>query len=159
MEELECIKLLARTDELNGLACNIFNRKCRTASGIAVHLGEDNAGDVEQIVKCLCYIYSILTEHCVDGKQYLGETNRGLDFYKLLHQLLVDVQTARGIDKYHIVAVLLRVLNARLCNLNGGYLGTHTEHGHLHALADYLQLIYCRRSVNVAGYEQGIFTL
>lgn len=52
-------------------------------------------GDVKHIVEGLGYIDRVLTEHCVNDKQYLVGADRIFDVLKLLHHLLVDVETTR----------------------------------------------------------------
>ena len=47
MERLEGVRLFAHADELDGLAGDVANRERRAAAGVAVHLGQDHAGEPE----------------------------------------------------------------------------------------------------------------
>ena len=47
MEGLEGVGLFAGADELDGLAGDVADGERRAAAGVAVHLGEDDAGEAE----------------------------------------------------------------------------------------------------------------
>ena len=51
VEDVERLHLFAGGDELDGLADDGLDGKGRTAAGVAVHLGEDHAVEVEPLVK------------------------------------------------------------------------------------------------------------
>ena len=53
MERLEGVGLFADADELDGLAGDVANRERRATAGVAVHLGEDDAGEREALVELL----------------------------------------------------------------------------------------------------------
>ena len=159
MEELECIKLFSCTDELNGLASDVLDRQGSTASCITVHLREHDARDVEKVVERLCNVYGILTEHCVHYEKNLGRCGCFFNFYKLCHELFINVKTSGSINEHHIVSVFLCVFNARLGNLNGGDLSAHRENGDVSSFTYDFELIDSCGSVDVAGNEQGRLAL
>ena len=159
MEELECVKLFSRTDELNGLTCDVLDRQGSTASCITVHLREHDARDVEKVVERLCNVYGILTEHCVHYEKNLGRGGCFFNFYKLCHELFINVKTSGSINEHHIVSVFLGVLNACLGDLNRGDLRAHRENGDISSFTYDFELIDSRGSVDVASNEQGRFTL
>ncbi len=53
MEGLEGVGLFADADELDGLAGDVADGEGRAAAGVAVHFGEDDAGEAEARVKVL----------------------------------------------------------------------------------------------------------
>ena len=53
MEGLEGVGLFADADELDGLAGDVADGERRAAAGVAVHLGEDDAGEAEARVEVL----------------------------------------------------------------------------------------------------------
>ena len=81
--------------------------------------------------------YRILADHGVHNQQDFGGVNGGLHHLELLHQLLVHVEPAGGVDEHNIVAVLLGVLDARPGNVHRVNLA-HLEHRNVHLLAHHL---------------------
>ena len=134
------------------------DRQRRTASGVAVELGDDDAGDLQQLVEALCHIDRVLTGHRVDDEQDLVGMNLVADLLELLHELFVDMQTAGGIQDHHVVAVVLRVTDSLLRDLDR-ILGTHFKDRHAGFLADDLQLVDRRRAVDIAGDQHGTVIL
>ena len=134
MEGLEVVELLAGTHKFDRLAGDRPDRQRRAAAGIAVELGEDDPVDAEGLIERLGDVDGVLAGHRVDHQQDLIRMDRLFDPLKLLHQHLVDVQTAGGIEDNEIVAVVLRVPEGRLGNLNRIGL-THLEDGRIGPLA------------------------
>ena len=80
----------------------------------------------------------------------------GLDGLELVHELLVDMQAARGVEKHHVVAVILRVADGLLGDMDGIAL-PHLKDGDVELTADDLQLRDGGGTVHVAGHEQRAF--
>ena len=135
MERLNLIKLFAGADKFDGLAGHGLDGKRRAASCVAVELGEHDAGDIEVFVEGLCCADGVLTGHRVDHEQNFVRVDRGLDGLELVHERLVNVQTACGVEEDHVVAVVTGVLDGLLRDLNGVDL-THFENGNIQLLAD-----------------------
>ena len=76
MEGLYIFYLFAHADKLYGLAGYVSYGKRRTAAGVAVQLGENNAGYIKQVIKAFRYVYRILTCHGVYYQKGFG----GVDF-------------------------------------------------------------------------------
>ena len=68
---------------------------------------------------------------------------------------LIDMKAARSIHDYKVTHVALCKLYGLLCGFDR-VLGAPLEYGYVQLLANHLQLLYCGRPVNVAGYQQGI---
>ena len=135
MEHLKVLDLFACTGKLDRLAGHGTHAQRRTAAGITVELGEDNAGNAERLVKRGGHVDRVLTRHRVHHQQDLRRLAGGADLFKFRHQLLVNVQTTGGIENHVIVAVILRVGNGRLGDLHGIF-GAHLKDGNHRLLAD-----------------------
>ena len=81
---------------------------------VAVHLGENDAGDVQPLVEALRDLDRILTRHAVGDEENLIGVDRGLEPLQLLHHLVVDLKAAGGVDDHDTVARALRLLDAVL---------------------------------------------
>ena len=158
MEGLDLVELLSLAGELDGLAGDCAHREGRAAPRITVELGEDDTGDIQPLVEALGGIHRILTGHGVDHQQDLTGLYSSLDILELVHELLVDVQTARCVQKDHIIAVGLSVAHAGLGNIHR-ICFAHLEHGDIQLFAHHAQLLNGRGAINVAGHQQGAFTL
>ncbi len=69
MEGLEGVGLFAYADELDGLAGDVANGERCAAACIAVHLGEDDAGEAEARMKILRGVDGVLAGHGVGDEQ------------------------------------------------------------------------------------------
>ena len=61
----------AGADELDGLAGDVANGDGRAAAGVAVHLGEDDAGEAEALMKVLRRVDGVLAGHGVGDEEDL----------------------------------------------------------------------------------------
>ena len=122
VEGLDLIQLFAHTDILDGFTRNVADGKRRAASGVTVQLGEDDACDVQHIVKGFGNVYRLLTDHRVDGEQYLGRLGCLLDVLKLLHKKLVYLKATRGIYKHGVIALFVCKFNTFGCDFDGRFL-------------------------------------
>ena len=132
--------------------------KRRAATGVAVQLGEDDAGEIQQIVEAFRHVYRVLTGHGVHHQKDLGGVHRIANLLQLCHQLLVHVETARRIHEDHIVAVLHGVLDRFLCGFRR-LLGAPLKHGNANLLCHHLQLLDGGGTVDIAGHQQGVLAL
>ena len=158
MEWLDHVKLLTDTDEFDRLSCNGGNGKSRAASGIAVKLREHDTRDPQGFIKGSGCVDSILTRHGVDHEEDFRRVNRGLDVAKLVHELLVNVQTAGRIKEDDVIAVFGSVGNRRFGDFNRIAL-TLLKHRNLQLRADGFKLLDGCRAVNVTRDKQRPFAL
>ena len=158
MEQLQIGHLFADTAELDGLAHHSLDAEGRAAAGIAVQLGEDHAVNAQILVEGLGHVDGILTGHGVHGEEdFLGLDFR-LDAAKLLHEGIVDVKAAGGIDDEHVAAIVVGVLDG----LFGGFdriLRAVLVHGDVDLLAHHFQLLDGGGAVNIAGGQHGLLAL
>ena len=159
VEDLDVRELFPRSHEFDGLSRDVLDRKGGAAARVAVHLAHDDARDVEQLVKALCHVDGILPRHGVDHQQNLGGRHGLLEAPELVHERLVNMQAAGGVQKDHVVAVLFGVCHRALCDFHHVGLARLGIHRDAHALAHHLELVHGGRTVDVAGGQQGPLVL
>ena len=153
MEHFEIGKLFSRTGKFDRLSRYGLDGKGRAASGIAIQLCQDHAGDIQQIVKGFRHIDGFLTGHGVYHQQNIRGSRRFLQPAQLVHQLFVDLQTASGIDDHIVVAVIFGVLY-RLLRGQHGVLGPLLENRGFRLFRHDLQLLDGGGAVNISRYQQ-----
>ena len=104
MERLERIVFFADADELDRLPGDLADRERRAAAGVAVHLGEHDAGERKLLVELVGGVDRVLSGHRVGDEQDFLRVEQLFQRLHLVHQLIVDVQTSGGIDDEHVAA-------------------------------------------------------
>ena len=104
VEGLEGIGLFAGAEELDGCAGDLANGKGCTAAGVAVHLGEDGAGDGEEVVEGLGGVYGVLTGHGIGYKQNFRGVEELFELDHLLHEDFIYAETTGGVDDEDVAA-------------------------------------------------------
>ncbi|MNM16854.1 hypothetical protein D3C81_271140 [compost metagenome] len=130
------------------------HRQGRAAAGVAVRLGEDDAGERQRFVERLGGIGSILTCHGIHHEQGLDRLDGGVEILDLRHHLGVHVQTTGGIDDHHVIEFLARLID-------GGGGDRHWFLGHIareeidrDVIGQGLELLDRRRAVDVGTDHQ-----
>ena len=100
----ERVELFAHADELQRLPGDVADGKRRAAAGIAIHLGEDDAGDAQALVEFVGRFDRVLAGHGVGHEQDLDRVELLFQLLQLDHQLVVDVQAAGGIHQQDVAA-------------------------------------------------------
>ena len=157
VEDVEVLELLAVGREHDRLPGHLAHRQRRTTAGVAVELGEDDAGEADAVAERLGGVDGVLADHRVDDEQHFLRIHRGADVRGLLHHLRVDAQPAGGVDEHHVVLLAPGELDRVARDLDRvadpvarlGRVGRHAG-----ALADHLQLVHRVRALQVAGDEQ-----
>ena len=108
MEVLELVELLADRDELDRLAGDGANGERGAAARVAVQLGQHDAVEGDPLEERLGDVDRLLARHRVEDEQDVRRLRRVADAPELLHQRLVDLQPARGVDDDDVVAGLAR---------------------------------------------------
>ena len=104
MEGLECVGALAGAEELDGRAGHVADGEGRAAAGVAVHLGEDDAGEGEEGVECLGGVDGVLAGHGVGDEEDFGGVEELLERGHLVHERGVDLVAAGGVDDEDVAA-------------------------------------------------------
>ena len=109
MERLEILQPLAAADKRDRHADDADDRQRRAAARVAVHLRQHDTGDADAPVELAGALDGVLAGHRVGDIQQIRGLHRGLDRLQLVHQLVVDVQTAGGVDDDDVEAGVLRL--------------------------------------------------
>src|ERR1039458_7201672 len=104
VEGLKRIVFFADADELDGLPRDLADGDRRAAASVAVHLSKDDAGKRELLMKFVSRVDSVLSSHRIGDKQNFLRIEQALERLHLFHELVVDVETAGGIDDEHVAA-------------------------------------------------------
>ena len=110
MEGLEPVELLAGAGELDRLAGDRAHRQRRAAAGVAVDPGEDDAGQRHLLGEALGDVDRVLAGQRIDDEQDLVGLGDLGDRLHLVHQRLVDVEPAGGVEQEDVIALQLRRL-------------------------------------------------
>ena len=89
---------------LMGWPVTLANRKRRAAAGITVHLGEHDAGERKLLVELVGGVDRVLSGHGVGDEQDFLRIEQLLERLHFVHQLIVDVQAAGGVDDQNVAA-------------------------------------------------------
>ena len=90
IKALEAVEFFAHTHEFDGLAGDHADGKRRTASGVAVDLGENHAGEREFLAEGFGSVDRVLTDHGVDHEEGLDRIQEFFQIADLIHHLFVD---------------------------------------------------------------------
>ena len=106
MEGFEGVTFLADADKFEGLAGDGADGEGGAATRIAIHFGEDDAGDAEAFVEFVGGFDGVLASHGVGDEEDFGGVESVLEFGELLHELFVNVLAAGGVDEDDVAAGL-----------------------------------------------------
>ena len=81
----------------------VGDRQRRATAGVAVELGQDDAGEVDALLERLGRLDRGLADHRVDDEEDLVGLDRRADVGGLLHEVLVDGEAAGGVDDDDVV--------------------------------------------------------
>src|SRR5213075_2853703 len=104
IKRFERVVTLANADKLHRLPGDLLDRKRRAATRITVHLCQNHSRDSHEPVKLFGGTNSVLASHSISDKEDLNWMSLPLDVDQLFHQLVVDVQTACGVDQQRVEA-------------------------------------------------------
>ena len=104
MEGLECVGALAGGEELDGRAGDLADGEGRAAACVAVHLGEDDAGEGEEGVEGAGGGDRVLAGHGVGDEEDFGGVEELLERGHLVHERGVDLVAAGGVDDEDVAA-------------------------------------------------------
>ena len=149
---LERVELLAGADEPDRLAGDGAHGERGAAAAVAVHPGQDHAGDADGAVELLGDLDRDLAGQAVDDEQRLARLGDVADLGRLVHQRLVDVQAAGGVEHDDVVAAERRLLLGALRDLHGVLARDDRQRVDADLGAEDGELLHRRRAV---GVERG----
>ena len=134
------------------------DRQRRAAAGVAVELGEHDAGEADAVLEGLRGDDGVLADHRVDDEQDLVGLHGVADVGGLLHHLGVDAEAAGGVDDDDVVAASAGRARAacgrRVDRVADAAARVGREDVDAGLLADDLQLLDGVGALEVAGDEQ-----
>ena len=104
VEGLEGVGFFAGAEELDGGAGDLADGEGGAAAGVAVHLGEDGAGDGEEVVEGLGGVDGVLAGHGVGDEEDFGGVEQLFELGHLVHEGVVDAEAAGGVDDEDVAA-------------------------------------------------------
>ena len=135
----ERVEVFAHAHEFDRRAGDLFDRQRRAAACVGVKFGQDHAVEFKLIVECLGGVDGVLAGHCVDDQVNLVRTQRCVDLAQFVHQLVIDMQPAGGVEHEHLAIVVV-------CGLQGVLADGHRGSDGLAVLGD---LVHLRVEVNL----------
>ena len=159
VEHVNGLHLLASTYKLDRLCNHRAYRQGSTATGVAVEFSQHHAVKVQTVVELLSRVHGVLTRHRVYHEQRLVGLYSLLQSSNLRHHLLVNSQTACGIDDDHIIIFLLRLADGIVGYLHHVLVVGLRIYGHANRFAHHMQLLYGSRTIHVAGHQQRTLVL
>ncbi len=159
MKQLQGIVLFAHADELDGLSGDLANGKRRATTGVTIHLGEYHARERQFLVELVGRLHRVLAGHGVGNEEDLLRIEDLLQRLHLVHQLLVDVQPAGGVNDEHVAGVIdglaAGFLHQPFDSRGVRFLDLAFVEMGLDGLGYHLELLACRRTVNVNRDQHG----
>ena len=95
VEGLEGVGFFAGAEELDGRAGDVADGEGGAAAGVAIHLGEDGAGDGEAVVEGLGGVDGVLAGHGVGDEEDFGGGEELFELGHLVHEGLCRCRDVR----------------------------------------------------------------
>ena len=124
------------------------------AAGVAVHLGQDDAVEVERLVERLGAVDGVLAGHGVADEIDLIGPALPIDLPQLVHRHFIDVQPAGGVEDDGIEEVLLGVVEGVAADVDGIGGRRFAVDRHADLLAEHFELIDGGGTLQVGGDQQ-----
>ena len=154
VEALELVELLAGRGVDDRLAGHGADRERGAAARVAVELGDHDAVEVGDLGEALGDVDRVLAGHRVDDEQHVVGLGHLADPGELVHQLLVDVQAAGGVDDQHVAVLAATACSrAQLADLDRVGLARLGVDVGLGLRAELLELLDRGGPLQVAGGE------
>ena len=160
IEGFDRVHLFADADKADGFAGDGAHGKCRTAATVAVHPGEDDAGDADLGLKFGGDVNGVLAGQAVNDEEGLARLGDVADRLHFVHQNFVDVHPAGGIEEQHVIAAEGGLGFRTFGDLDGGFALDDGQRVDADLAAEDGKLLHCCRAVGVkAGKEDALAVL
>ncbi len=154
IEFLKRIHLFAGGDQLDRLAGDGAHRKGCTATAIAVHAGQHDAGDADAFIEITRQIDGVLTGQAVGDEQDFMRIGGLADIRHFHHQRLVDMGAARRIENDDIVSAEFRGLNGAAGDFHRRLAGNNRQCINGSLDAELAKLFLCGRTARIERGHQ-----
>ena len=102
MKRLKRVILFADADEFDRLTSDLPDRQRRATACVTVHLRKHHSSEREFFVELVRRADGVLPGHRVSDEQNLLRTKQPLQRLHLVHELVVDMETAGGVHNQNI---------------------------------------------------------
>src|SRR6266540_1316639 len=152
MEVLQLIELLPDGDELDRSARDGLHRERRAAARVAVELRHQDAVERDALLERERHVHRLLSRHGVEHEQDIRRLRLVTNALELVHQLLVDMQAAGGVQDDRVYAVLGESADAVVDDRHRIRI-VLAVNGNLNLPAELLELVDRGGSLKVGGDE------
>jgi len=159
VERLQGVDFLAGTHQLDGNAGHRANGEGRPAAGVAVQLGEDEAGQAHGPVELLGGVHRLLPGHGVRHQEDLAGVQHVLEVCQLSELLRVKLHVAHRVHQDHGCPSALGLFQARLADLYRAGIAVLGEHRDVDLLPQGDELFDGRYALGIGGHHEGVFAL
>ena len=104
LEGFDRVHLFAKTNKANGFTGDCAHGKRSTAASVAVHPGEHHTSHANFVVEFLCDVHCVLAGQAVNDQKCFAWLGHIANRSSLRDQLLIDVQTACGVEHIDVIA-------------------------------------------------------
>jgi hypothetical protein len=157
VELFEGVEFFADANEFDGLAGDGFDGEGGAAAGVGVELGEDDAVEFELFVEGFGGVDGVLADHGIDDEEDLMGLDLDVDGFEFVHQRLIDVEAAGGVEDDDVPAILLGELDGVAADLDGIFVFALGVDGGVGLLAEGVELVDGGGALQVGGDEEGVF--
>ena len=144
--------------ELDRLAGDRLDRERGAAARVAVELRQDDAVERDPLLEGPRDGDGLLARHRVEDEQHVQRLHRVAHVRELVHQRLVDLEPAGGVDDHDVAAVGGRALEP-LARGDDRVRRLGAVDGQLELPAELLELVDRRGALQVGGDEAGLLLL
>ena len=159
MKRLELVQLFTHTGELDGLAGDGLQAQRRAAARVAVQLGQDGTGDLQRLIEMRGDVHGFLAGGGVEHQQDFLRLHQVAQTNQFLHQRLVNLQPAGGVENQHVAAVRFCEIERFTGDFRNVRFAAFHEDRQFKLFAERVQLVHGRRAINVRRHEQRLAAL
>ena len=157
MEILQRVELFAGTEQFDRRAGHRAHRQRGTPARIAIHPGHDNAGHAHLGLEGGCGVHRVLPGHGIDDEQGFVRVGGELDRRHLIHQRIIDRQTAGSVQHHHVEQLAPGHVHGARRNLHGRLAGDDRQRSDAHLARESGQLRLGGGAVHVQRGQQHFF--
>ena len=154
MEDLERVELLAGRGEHDRLAGDRLDRERGAAAGVAVELRQDDAVEGDPLLERLATLTASWPVIASSTSSDVRRLDRVADALELVHQRLVDLEAAGGVDDHRVEAVRRGRARGPRVAASTGILRVGAVDGDVDLRAELLELVDRGRALQVGGDER-----
>ena len=158
VKNLQSIGLLARAQKLDRYAGDGPHTDGRSSSSVTIYLGQDQPGQPDLLMKASRNIHCFLACHCIGHQERLDRLHCPLDALQLSHHFPINLETAGGVQNYHIVASTACFADAIGADIGRRNVLPLTVDRQFQLTAQYLQLCDSGWAIGIASDHQGQVT-